>query len=860
LHDDKNQNSCNSTKHNYKRHNNFVLWQDSDMHDTSGQLPVESVMEDLNEALSTSGTAVLQAPPGSGKTTRVPLALLDKSWLNGQTILMLEPRRLAATNAARYMASLRKEPVGDKVGYAIRYERKVSAKTRLEVITEGLLIRRLQSDPELKGVGLVIFDEFHERSMQADTALAFCREAQQGLREDLRILVMSATLDAEPLSQMLNDCPVITASGRSFPVRVEHLNDMERHRLAEGTSLGVRHALKETTGDILAFLPGAGEIRRCQEQLRDLSSKVDLRPLYGGLPFAEQEAAILPGKRRRVVLSTNIAETSLTIEGIESVVDSGWERRPRFDAARGMTRLETVRISRASAEQRTGRAGRLKPGRCFRLWSEGVHGTLLPFSPAEIRHADLASLALELAQWGTREAAELKWLDPPPAGHLTAARKLLTTLGALDENFTLTPLGKKMSRYPAHPRLARLLVAGVDLKCQGLASDLVAILSERDLLKRSRHTATTTAASDLIERLEVLNRDRSSTTATVRKAASYWKKLTKAGNDRTYDAEETGRLLASAYPDRIALRRKAGSDRFLLRNGQGATLAAESVVRESEWLVAAEIVGRNNGEEEIRLATALSQNTIEELFGDQLEWQREAGWDDQSNRVLVREVRRLGAILLQERPASATAEDTLPAICDLIRRHGLEILPWTRVTRQLQARAAFLHQHVAGEDWGDWSDQALSETLETWLMPFLAEVSNRNSLKRIDLTAALKARVGWQKMQKLDRLAPEKLEVPSGSKIRIEYKVGELPVLAVKLQELFGLAATPKLAEECIPVVIHLLSPAGRPLAVTQDLKSFWDSVYPEVKKEMKGRYPKHPWPEDPLAAQPTARTKRRSR
>jgi ATP-dependent helicase HrpB len=396
------------------------------------------------------------------------------------------------------------------------------------------------------------------------------------------------------------------------------------------------------------------------------------------------------------------------------------------------------------------------------------------------------------------------------------------------------------------------------MNCQGLASDLVAILSERDLMHSSRHAATTTGASDLVERLEILQHDRSPRTATVRRAVTYWRKLTKAGNDRSYDTEEIGRLLACAFPDRIALRRKAGSDRFLLRNGQGVTLANASVVRDSEWLVAAEIVSRNNGEEEIRLASALDHKTIEELFGDQLEWQREVGWDDQTNRVLVREVRRLGAILLQERPATATTDDTIPAICDLVRRQGLEILPWTRATRQLQARASFLHQQLPGGDWDDWSDQVLSETLEVWLTPFLTGVSHRNSLKRIDLAAALKARIGWQKLGAFDRMAPEKIAVPSGSKIRIEYKTGELPVLAVKLQELFGLASTPKLAKERIPVVIHLLSPAGRPLAVTQDLKSFWDTVYPDVKKEMKGRYPKHPWPDNPWEAVATKRTRGR--
>ena len=422
------------------------------MQERARQLPVESILKDLDNALNASGTAVLQAPPGSGKTTRVPLALLDSDWLKGQSILMLEPRRLAATNAARYMATLCKEKVGETIGYSIRYERKTGRKTRLEVITEGLLIRRLQNDPELKGVGLIIFDEFHERSLDADLALALCREVQQGLRDDLRLLIMSATLDAAPLSELLDNCPIITAEGRSFPVSVDFLGDMERHRVAESTALGVRHALRETRGDILAFLPGTAEIRRCQEQLRDLSTQLDIRPLYGGLPFAEQEAAIIPGKRRRVVLATNIAETSLTIEGIECVVDSGWERRPRFDAARGMTRLETLRISRASAEQRAGRAGRLGPGRCFRLWSEGTHGTLLPFSPAEIRQADLTPLAMELAHWGTTDVSELTWMDRPPAGHLLAARQLLIELGALDKHFRPTPLGRRMCRYPVAGR------------------------------------------------------------------------------------------------------------------------------------------------------------------------------------------------------------------------------------------------------------------------------------------------------------------------------------------------------------------------------------------------------------------------
>ncbi len=828
------------------------------MSQTTSQLPVEIILFELGQALAASRTVVIQAPPGSGKTTRVPLALLDASWLQGRRILMLEPRRLAATNAARYMASLRNETVGDRIGYAIRYERKIGPNTRLEVMTEGLLIRRIQSDPELAGVGLVIFDEFHERSLQADLALALCRDLQQGLRDDLRILIMSATLDAEPLAHLLDDCPIVTTTGRSFPVVIDHLAEAEQRKIAEATAEGIRYALKETGGDILAFLPGTGEIHRCRNLLQDLSIQIALKPLYGGLPFADQEAAILPGKQRRVVLATNVAETSLTIEGIETVVDSGWERRPRFDAARGMTRLETVRISRASAEQRAGRAGRLGPGRCFRLWTEGTQGALLPFAPPEIRQADLAPLAFELAQWGVQKVSDLTWLDLPPNGHLTAARRLLMSLGALDENGRLTALGREMACYPTHPRLARLLVEAVNKSCPGLGSDLVALLSERDLLTGARQAAHVTGPSDLIERLEILRCDLSPHSGPVRRAAAYWRKQTKAGQEQTPDPETVGRLLACAYPDRVGLRRKSGSHRYLLRNGQGVTLAPSSVVRAAEWLVAVETVGRNVGEDEIRLASTLTREIIEELFGDSLKWRREAGWDDRANRVAAREVRRLGAIVIQERPVAATTDDTLSALLDLIRRQGLEILPWTHAIRQLQARAIFLHQHLTVKGWRDWSDRALMDDLEGWLPAWLSPVKNRNDLNRIDLSAALKARFGWKGLKELDHLAPERLEVPSGSRIKLNYSGEELPVLAVKLQEMFGLAETPRLANGRAPVLIHLLSPAGRPLAVTQDLKSFWDTVYPEVQKEMKGRYPKHPWPDDPWNAVATKRTKRR--
>jgi ATP-dependent helicase HrpB len=788
----------------------------------------------------------------------VPLALLDAPWLQGRRILMLEPRRLAATNAARYMAALRQESIGNTIGYAIRYERKTGPTTRLEVMTEGLLARRLQNDPELNGVGLVIFDEFHERSLQADLALALCREVQQGLREDLRILIMSATLDAEPMAQLLDGCPIITAVGRSFPVTIEYLADHGHYRIAEATAQGIRLALQKSAGDILAFLPGSGEIQRCRNLLRDLAPGIALRPLYGNLPFIDQEAAILPGKERRVVLATNVAETSLTIEGITAVVDSGWEKRPRFDAARGLTRLETVRISRASAEQRAGRAGRLGPGRCYRLWSEGTHGALLPFAPPEIRQADLAPLAFELVQWGLEDIASLSWLDLPPAGHLAAARRLLVDLGAIDVSGMQTAIGRRMARYPTHPRLARLLVEAVDRVCPELGCNLTAILSERDLLAGNRQIAQDTATSDLLVRLDMLLQDQSQRTGAVRRAAGYWKKIVKPGLEPAPDAESIGRLMACAYPERVARQRAVGDQRYLLRNGQGVVLASSSVARDSEWLIAVEIVGRDGVEGEITLASALSRAAVEDLFGGDLGWQREAGWDDCSGRVMAREVRRLGAIVFQERPVAVTAEDTLPALLDLIRRQGLEILPWTRDTRQLQARAAFLYNRLAGQGWLNWSDAALMADLEDWLPGWLTSVKNRNDLSRINLADALKTRLGWQQNKELERLAPEKLEVPSGSRIKIDYSPAELPVLAVKLQEMFGLAESPRLVDERVPVLIHLLSPAGRPLAVTSDLKSFWDTVYPEVRKEMKGRYPRHPWPDDPWNAVATKRSKRK--
>jgi ATP-dependent helicase HrpB len=815
-------------------------------------LPIDAVLPELRQALAAHPAAVLEAPPGAGKTTRVPPALLDEPWLAGRSILMLEPRRLAASNAARFMARERGERVGQTIGYAIRYERKVSKTTRIEVVTEGILTRRLQADPELSGVGLVIFDEFHERNLTSDLALALCRDAQLGLREDLKLLVMSATLDAGPVARLLGDCPRISSAGRSYPVEVRYAAKDPAGRVADTVTAAVRRALAETAGDLLVFLPGAFEIRRCAAALADLDDKVDIRPLYGELPFVEQERAILPGPRRKVVLATNIAETSLTIEGVSVVVDAGYERRPRFDAARGMTSLETVRISRASAEQRAGRAGRLGPGVCYRLWSEGTHGAFLPFTPPEIRSADLTPLALDLARWGVCDAQQLAWLDPPPPGHLAGARSLLQRLGALDEGGRLTALGETMAQFPAHPRLARLLVAAKAAGTPGLGAELVALLSERDLAGTGRPERA--SDSDLLDRLELLRRNGQG--AAVR-AARYWReKLGVSGRETAADAESIGRLLALAFPDRIGRQREPGSGRYLFSGGFGGKLSPRSAVKGGEWLVALEVAGKPGGEGEIRLANVLSREMVEELFGAALSWRREVDWDDRAGRVVAREVRRLGELPLQERPAAAGPEDTVPALLSLLRRRGLDLLDWSPAARQLRARAMLLARQRS--DWPDLGDAALLALLEDWLAPFLAGVTSLNALRKVDLVAALQSRLGWQRQQELARLAPERLAVPSGSNIRLDYEAEDGPVLACKLQELFGLAATPTVVDGAVPVLIHLLSPAGRPLAVTRDLRSFWDSVYPEVKKEMKGRYPKHPWPDDPWNAVATKRTKKR--
>ncbi|PLY00592.1 MAG: ATP-dependent helicase HrpB [Desulfuromonas sp.] len=815
----------------------------------TGQFPVDASLPQLLTALKDHPVVILEAPPGAGKTTRVPPALLEFPELNDQRILMLEPRRIAAVGAADFMARQRGEKVGATVGYTIRYERKFSSATRIEVVTEGVLTRRLQSDPELAGVGIVIFDEFHERNLHSDLALALCLDAQQGLRPDLKIIIMSATLESDALATKLGGAPVIRSAGRMFPVEtVFAQQDIEPRAIVAAVVAATGQMLEKTDGDVLVFMPGAYEIDRVVEHLRHMYQDIDPCPLYGGLALADQRRAIEPGDRRKVVVATNVAETSLTIEGVRAVVDSGLEKRPRFDAARGLTMLETVRISQASARQRSGRAGRLGPGYCCRLWSEGTDGALLPQAPPEIAVADLAPLALDLASWGVTDPDSLTWIDPPPTGHLKAARLLLRQLGALDGKQQLTDLGRQVAVLPTHPRLARLLVAAQRADCPALGADLAALLDEG--LGRGK-------LGDPLKDLQQVGGNKAP--AAVNRASRFWRKWSGCGpQPAAVDSRLVARLLALAWPDHIARRRAGSQDQYLLANGMAARLDASSPLRGQDFLVAVDLHGRSRSEVRIAAAVGLDPAVFEELFGADIAWQKEVEWDEVQQRVVARELRRHGAIVLQSRPAPAEPEDVKKALLGWIARKGLAVLPWNKETERLRDRLLFFARQL-DDDLLDFGDEALLSGLEQWLGPYLDSVRTVAQLKQVDLAQALLARLDWAQRQQLAALAPERLQVPGGSNVRIDYS-GEQPVLAVKLQELFGLAESPCIAGGKVPVRIHMLSPAGRPLQVTSDLKSFWENGYPEVRKEMKGRYPKHPWPEDPWSAEPTRRTRRRKK
>jgi len=832
-------------------------------------LPIDGILPLLRQTLTENHAVVLQAPPGAGKTTHVPLALLDEAWLAGRTILMLEPRRLAARAACARMAQLRGETAGETVGYRIRFDSKVTAETRIEVLTEGILTRRLQTDPELKNVGLVIFDEFHERHLHADLALALCLDSQRTLREDLKILVMSATLDGESISKLLGDAPIVTSEGRRYPVDIRYLPRDPSGPLPPLVCDAVLSALEKNEGDVLVFLSGAWEIRRTQELLEaKVAATVDVHPLYGDLSWEIQDRAIRPSAgRRKIVLATPIAETSLTIEGVRVVVDSGFARIPQFDPRSGLTRLATVRISRASSEQRAGRAGRLAPGACYRLWSETTQRGLVPQSLPEIRAADLASLALELAAWGAREARSLAWLDPPPEAAFSQARELLTELDALDNSGVITKTGRAMARLPLHPRLSHMLFSAKQLGLEALACDVAALLSERDILSgEARRSA------DFTQRLEALWAFRlhgrqgaqshhadAGACARVNQAAQQFRRMQSLSEPvNTADAGSVGLLLALAYPDRVALARTPGETRYLLASGRGARLPEAEMRLRQPCIVAASL---DAGETEglIYSAAPLDVNILRTHLATHLRTEDVVRWDGQQQAVVARREQRFGALVLDSKPLTdADTNQMRAAMLDGVRRLGIEALPWTLEAREWQARILSLHHWLPAESWPDVSDTALRETLDDWLGPYLEGITRREHLTRLDLSAILKNLLGWEQGRRLEEEAPTHLEVPSGSRVRLEYIPGESPLLKVKLQEMFGLADTPRVAGGKVPVTLHLLSPAQRPIQVTQDLRGFWERTYPEVKKELKGRYPRHPWPDDPWSATPTRRATRR--
>ncbi|MBW3619119.1 MAG: ATP-dependent helicase HrpB [Actinobacteria bacterium] len=823
-------------------------------------LPVEEVLPDVVAALDAGRPVVLQAPPGAGKTTLVPLALRDRPWVGDGRILVLEPRRLAARAAARRMSQLVNDGVGGTVGYVTRDERQVSRRTVVEVVTEGILVRRLQRDPSLPGVSAVLFDEFHERSLAADLGLALTLEARSALRDDLRIVVMSATLDGERVAAMLDDPAVISSEGRRFPVETRYRPRPISTPVEDAVADAVDVALLETEGDVLVFLPGAREIRRVASRLAGIPD-VLVAPLYGALPPAEQDRALdpAPAGRRKVVLATDIAETSLTIEGVRVVVDGGLTRAPRFDPRTGMSALETVRISQASADQRRGRAGRVAPGVAFRCWAEREQAGLDPHTPPEIAVADLAGLALEVASWGAAGPEELPLPEQPPAHAYAAAVELLRELEALDDDGRITPHGRALAELPLHPRLAHLVVRGTELGLGGLACDVAALLSDRDILSTGRGGA----GADLTVRVRVLRGAPAPAGTTVRRGALSRAKREAgrlrrlAGAETAGDPERTGGLVALAYPDRVAQRRGDQRGTYRLASGKGARLFPDDVLAGEELLAVAD-VDLGASEARIWLAAAVSADELREVLSGRLATGDVVAWDDERGDVVAEWREHLGAVVLARSRARGAGGAATAALLAGVRSLGLDVaLPWDRATRELRERIAFVHRTI-GDPWPDVSDEALLASLEDWLAPFLAGATRRSHLGRLSLREPLLTLVGWERVAELDRLAPERIEVPSGSAVRLDYS-GDAPVLPVKLQEMFGATETPTVAGGRVPVTIHLLSPAQRPVQVTADLASFWRDVYPQVRAELRGRYPKHPWPEDPLHAPATRHTKRRA-
>jgi len=813
-------------------------------------LPVTEIISQVRELLSQQNTLIVNAPPGAGKSTLLPLALLEQDWLQGKKIIMLEPRRLAARTIAARMASLLDEDIGRTVGYRIRFENKVGPKTIIEVVTEGILTRMLHQDNALENVALVIFDEFHERSLHADVAMALCREAQQVLRPDLRIMVMSATLNMPQLTALLK-APVAVSEGKQYPVEIIYTNDADEKLLPELTARTIAKAVTENEGDVLVFLPGEGEIKKTEELLKNQLDGFTIHPLYGQLPPQEQFLAIMPNKfgKRKIVLATSIAETSLTIEGIKIVVDTGFGRASRFDSKSGLSRLETIRISKDSADQRAGRAGRLSAGVCYRMWTKATHERLSEHRVPEIMEADLASLMLDMAQWGVTDINQLAWVSPPPKSAVKQATETLEQLNAI-ENSKITPHGKQIHRLACHPRIANMLLLAKEKADMQLATDIAAVLEERDPLPRE-------AGIDINLRIEALRRARNNNSpgnkfSRIEKvAASYRKMLSIEMNNGPVDVFETGLLLAYAYPERIASARPGNNAQFQLANGKIAMIGHKDDLAHEPWLAVAHMDLRE-GLGKIFLAAPLNPKDLKSLVKEQ----EVITWDTRRGGLITSKDLRIGSIVLQSKPLqTANPELVAEAISIAIKTDGETLLSFDEKMAQLQNRILSLAKWNPNENWPHVRTEELLLANKIWLGPYLKNIKKPDDLKKLDLSEALYHSLDWEKQQALNSLAPAKIEVPSGSKINIQYfPSGATPVLSVRLQEVFGLSDTPILNNGKTKMVMHLLSPGYKPVQVTSDLKSFWNNLYFEVKKELQRRYPKHSWPDDPWTAAAVAK------
>jgi ATP-dependent helicase HrpB len=816
-------------------------------------LPIDDALPALTATLRERHAAVLVAPPGAGKTTRVPLVLIDEPWAAGRKILVLEPRRLAARAAAERMASTLGEGVGETVGLRVRFGSKVSRATRIEVVTEGIFTRLILDDPSLEGIAAVLFDEFHERSLDADLGLALARDVQQGLRAELKLLAMSATLDGARVARLLGGAPVIESAGRAFPVETRYLGRDMRQPIERQVADAVARALRVEPGSALVFLPGQAEIRRTEsllkERIGDLA--VDVVTLYGALDAQAQDRAIAPARpgRRKAVLATSIAETSLTIEGVRIVVDSGLARVPRYEPDVGVTRLETVRVSRASADQRRGRAGRTEPGVCYRLWDEPQTASLEPFARPEILAADLSGMMLDLAEWGAADPATLDFLDPPPQGALVEAKALLLELGAIDRESRITDEGRRLRRLPLPPRLARMVVDAAAEGAGRLAGDIAVILSERGLGGDD---------ADLGHRLDRLRRDRSRRGEDARRMAKRWAETAAADATGREGEAGIGAILSLAYPERIAKNRGAGGS-FLLANGRGALVDPASALAREPFLAVAELAG-SAAQSRILLAAPITLEEIEARFTGEIEVREEVTFDASSASLRGRRSERLGALTLVERPfAVVPGPETARKLADGIVRLGLGRLPWTRPLHQWRDRVMFLRR-AEGEEWPDLSDPALAAHADQWLLALLGDKTSLAAVTAGEFADALVALLPWERRRRLEAEAPTHFAAPSGSSVPIDYKAEDGPKLAIRVQELFGLDRHPSIAGGKVPLVVELLSPAHRSVQVTRDLPGFWRGSYAAVKAEMRGRYPRHPWPDNPLQAPATRRAKPRGR